>query len=421
MQQNPADGAGSGTLKIDDCTQPDIENQPTTILSFGQTEISISFANTGGFIQSCSIEGTLPMGLSLSTSPNAQGLCAIEGTASMANTETTYTITATNTIGMDTASIDLTVSATVLPILAPPAPNTLPTLVLNQPIAPGSEIIISNTQTDSQGVIGAGTCTFVNDQGTDVATLFGLTISTDTTNDYCTIAGMPDTEGDLNLMIKAATAGGDASNILNLSLTVNPIPRPILTAPEPSTLPTLVLNQPIASGSEIIIDNTQTDPLGAIGAGTCTFVDQGTDVATLLGLTISTDATLGRCLIAGTPDTEGGSTLMIQAATTGADKSEILSLDITVNPIPRPILTAPAPNTLPTLVANQAIALGSEIIISNTQADPLGAIAGSTCTFVDQGTDVATLSGLTISTDAAMNRCLIAGTPDTRGGSKPHG
>ena len=407
--EDPADGAGSGTLKIDDCTQPNIENQPDTVLSFGQTEVNLSFANTGGFIQSCSIEGTPPMGLSLSASPNAQGLCAIEGTASMASTETTYTITATNTKGMDMATITLTVSATSLPILAPP--NTLPTLVHNQPIASGSEIIISNTQTNSRGAIGAGTCTFVDNQGTDVATLFGLTISTDANR--CLIAGTPSSEGDLSLMIKAATTGGDESSILNLGLKVNPIPRPILTAPD--TLPTLILNQPIASGSEIIISNTQTDSLGAIGAGTCTFVNQGAEVTTLLGLTISTDAAMNQCLIAGTPDTEGNSTLMIQAATVGGDDSDILSLDITVNPIPTPILTAPAPNTLPTLVRNQPIAPGSEIIISNTQADTLGAIEVNTCTFVnDQGTDVATLFGLTISTDT--NRCLIAGTPDTRGG-----
>ena len=391
---------------------PNLSDTPLTATVTANVAFeTITVANTGGGVltacklidPSDSSEQTTLDGLTVSIATNNTD-CEVNG--SLSSTQT-FTVRATNSGGSDDAMIAFTV--TPVPILA--APNTPVALVLNRAITAGNEIIITNAETNPQGDIGAGSCTFIDDQGMATASFVGLRISTDTTNDHCLIQGTPDTPGSSTLMIEATTTGGQKSNTLSLPITVNLVP--ILAAP--NTPVALVLNRAITAGNEIIITNAETNPQGDIGAGSCTFIDdQGMATASFVGLRISTDTTNDHCLIQGTPDTLGSSTLMIEATTTGGQKSNTLSLPITVNLVP--ILAAP--NTPVALVLNRAITAGNEIIITNAETNPQGDIGAGSCTFIDdQGMATASFVGLRISTDTTNDHCLIQGTPDTLGSS----
>ena len=86
---------------------PSITITPASLnLVLGTAMTSVSAANSGGYILSCSASPTLPSGLSLSST------CTLSGSPTVASITASYTITATNTGGSDTASISLTVQAT---------------------------------------------------------------------------------------------------------------------------------------------------------------------------------------------------------------------------------------------------------------------------------------------------------------------
>src|SRR6185437_5081593 len=78
----------------------------------GQASTAESPGNTGGPITSCSISPVLPTGLSISNS------CQISGTPTVSSSSTNYTVTASNSAGNSSATINITVDV-------PPNPPNL--------------------------------------------------------------------------------------------------------------------------------------------------------------------------------------------------------------------------------------------------------------------------------------------------------
>ena len=95
----------SVTITVNDIT-PSITYSTTSLtLEKGTTMTTETPTSTGGTVVSYSVSPTLPAGLSLDTSTGA-----ISGTPSAVTSSASYTITATNTGGTDTASMTIVVN-----------------------------------------------------------------------------------------------------------------------------------------------------------------------------------------------------------------------------------------------------------------------------------------------------------------------
>ena len=103
-----AEGGGTSSNSVDGT--PDVLATPS-IADYSESLTKDSFGtitaptNSGGSIASWSVSPTLPSGLSLNTSTGA-----ITGSPTSAQSATSYTITATNSSGSDTAILTLTIS-----------------------------------------------------------------------------------------------------------------------------------------------------------------------------------------------------------------------------------------------------------------------------------------------------------------------
>lgn len=83
-----------------------LSNNTQTVLT-GSAITTAVISNTGGTIDSFSVSPSLPSGISMNASGN------ISGTPTIAQTQTTYTITATNSAGSSTATFKLTTNSNV--------------------------------------------------------------------------------------------------------------------------------------------------------------------------------------------------------------------------------------------------------------------------------------------------------------------
>lgn len=83
-----------------------LSNNTQTVLT-GSAITTAVISNTGGTIDSFSVSPSLPSGISMNASGN------ISGTPTIAQTQTTYTITATNPAGSSTATFKLTTNSNV--------------------------------------------------------------------------------------------------------------------------------------------------------------------------------------------------------------------------------------------------------------------------------------------------------------------
>ncbi|CAB5497801.1 hypothetical protein THERMOT_749 [Bathymodiolus thermophilus thioautotrophic gill symbiont] len=86
--------------------KPLIANLPAKHLILNSSITAFAFNNTGGTATSCNALSSLPNGLSVTL---ANGSCQISGTPTTLQNTTTYTITAVNAIGNDTATISISV------------------------------------------------------------------------------------------------------------------------------------------------------------------------------------------------------------------------------------------------------------------------------------------------------------------------
>lgn len=83
-----------------------LSNNTQTVLTGSAITTAVT-SNTGGTIDSFSVSPSLPSGISMNASGN------ISGTPTIAQTQTTYTITATNSAGSSTATFKLTTNSNV--------------------------------------------------------------------------------------------------------------------------------------------------------------------------------------------------------------------------------------------------------------------------------------------------------------------
>ena len=129
MTARNAAGTGTATVSITiDAAPPPATAKPILAnvttpqnLTLGTPAPTITFTNTGGgSLTSCTVSNpALPAGL---TARPATGLmhCEIIGTPTVAATQATYTMTARNAAGSDTATVSITITATP-PALARPS------------------------------------------------------------------------------------------------------------------------------------------------------------------------------------------------------------------------------------------------------------------------------------------------------------
>ena len=152
---------------------PILTDAPDQVYTVGQAIPTLPFPSSGGTVASCRIttNPALPTGLKLDASGTT---CQITGTPAMPSGEATYTISATNTAGSDTATVKITVNA-IIPALDDVSDQ-------NYPI---NEDIPTLTFNNRGSAIQASGCIV------EPALPAGLTLTNTTDNQTCQITGRP--------------------------------------------------------------------------------------------------------------------------------------------------------------------------------------------------------------------------------------
>ena len=178
---------------------PSLKDAVDLVLRVGETA-DVSFVNSGGGqLRSCRVSPDLPIGLVVARA-EGDGSCAITGVTGRSSARRSYTVTAANAGGSDTASVVIVVNVRV-PRLAEIQAQELTT------ISPFS-ISIGNT-----GGGGLSTCT-VSPQLPE-----GLEIAVASDGDSCQISGMPVMgSGATNYTVVAENPGGRGETTVNIAV-----------------------------------------------------------------------------------------------------------------------------------------------------------------------------------------------------------
>ena len=185
---------------------PALANLADQTYTEGTAITALSFGNTKGAVAGCKSNPTLPAGLSLTVASNT---CQISGTPTEAVAEKTYTITATNSAGSDTATIKITVEAATTPLEAPALTNAA-----DQTYTAGTAITALSFG-NMGGDIQASGCTV------DITLPAGLTLANTANNQTCQISGIPaETSDEATYTITATNNTG--SDTATVKITVNP-------------------------------------------------------------------------------------------------------------------------------------------------------------------------------------------------------
>ena len=320
---------------------PSIEDITNTQTYFVGVAISpVVFTNAGDLAQSCASNPDLPAGLNAVVSGDS---CAINGEAEATKTLTTYTITATNLFGSDTATINIAVTLAI--------PNiSLSTTT----ITATARTAISNITVTNNG----GDATY------SISPAIANSLSFDTTDG--TISGTPaNAATNVVYTITASNVSGNSTATLNI--TVNP------AAPDISLSTTTV----VASVATAITNITVSNDGGTATYSISPALSEGLSFAT-------TDGT-----ISGTPSATA--TLQVYTITaSNVTNSDSATLSITVNPA--------APNislstTTITATAGSAI---SNITVTNNGGDATYSISPA----IDNGLSFDTTDGTISGTPA---------------------
>ncbi|MDX1957502.1 MAG: putative Ig domain-containing protein [Leptospiraceae bacterium] len=235
------------------------------------TTINATPSVTGG-ITSCSVNPSLPAGLTLNNST-----CAITGTPTVGTTNTSYTVTATNQYGSTTAIFSL-----ATPLVAPTAFSFPYTAGVTTVYSIGTPVNVSPAIT---GVV--SNCT------SSPSLPAGLTLNTSN----CSITGTPTTaSGATNYTITATNASGSVNTVIKLQ--VNDVPPSNLTYPFGSStifaVGTAISITPTITGSVSSCSPSPALPTGlSINASTCTISGTPTAARVATNYTITASNAYG--------------------------------------------------------------------------------------------------------------------------------
>ena len=334
-------GTDSATVEISvsqAASKPSIANIEGTQAYYASVMIStVEFTNSGDPAQSCASNLALPAGLNAVVSGNS---CAISGTPTMVSAATTYTITATNLIGSDTATINISVT------FATPSISVSTTTVVATARTAISDITVTNS---------GGTATY----SISPTLSEGLSFSTETG----TISGTP--SAIATLQIYTITA----SNVTNsdsatLSITVN------LEAPNISLSTTTITATARSAISNITVTNSGGDATYSISPAIAN--DLSFDTA---------DGT-----ISGTP-ANAATNVVYTVTATNVTNSDSATLSITVNPA-APIISL----SVSTLTATAGTAI-SDITVTNSGGTATYSISPAIANNLSFDTTNGTISG----------------------------
>ena len=322
-------------------TAPSIENITNTQTYFVGVAISpVVFTNAGDLAQSCASNPDLPAGLNAVISGDS---CAINGKAEATKTLTTYTITATNLFGSDTATINIAVTLAI--------PNiSLSTTTIT---AIAGSAISNITVTNSGG-----------DATYSISPAIDNGLSFDTTDG--TISGTPaNAATNVVYTITASNVSGNSTATVNI--TVNP------AAPNISLSTTTITATARSAISNITVTNSGGDATYSISPA----IDNG----------LSFDTTDGT--ISGTP-ANAATNVVYTVIATNVTNSDSATLSITVNPaVPNISLST----TTITATARSAI---SNITVTNSGGDATYSISLA----IDNGLSFDTTDGTISGTPA---------------------
>lgn len=247
----------------------------TGSINASRTISPTTLATNGASITSCTISPALPSGLSLHNTT-----CVISGTPSVASASTSYTVTATNSVGSTTDTFNLSVSALAPTLSYAAATGTTGSF--------GSAMTVTPTSLNSNGS-SITSCTI------SPALSAGLSLH----NTTCVISGTPSAAAASTSYIVTATNGiGSANATVSL----------VISALAPS------LSYSGSSGTSATINSATTvtpTTLNANGASitSCTVSPALPSWASLHNTT---------CVISGTPDAALSSTTYAITATNSA-------------------------------------------------------------------------------------------------------
>jgi hypothetical protein len=306
-------------------------------------------ANSGGAIVSCSISPALPAGLALSATT-----CAVSGTPTIVSATTNYTITATNTGGTSSAVVSIQVT------------STAPSLTYSTTSYTFTEGTAISTITPTLGGGATTSCT------SSPTLPSGLALS----NTTCVITGTPTAlAATSSYTITASNTGGSATAIL--SLTVNDKLPVILYSGSPYTF----------TKNTAITSQTPTNTGGAVLSCSVSPSLPG-------GLALSS-----LCVLSGTPTAPTSATVYSVTATNSAGSSST-SITITVQDIAPTLSFAGSPftYTIGTLVSLTPTTGGGTITnCVSSPALPAGlSLSTSTCAITGNPTNTAVAANYVI-------------------------
>ena len=318
---------------------PSIANIEGTQAYYAGVMISpVEFTNSGDPAQSCASNLALPAGLNVAVSGNS---CAISGTPQQISSATAYTIIATNPIGSDTATINISVT------FATPSISVSTTTVVATAGTAISDITVTNS---------GGTATY------SISPAIANNLSFDTTDG--TISGTPaNVATNVVYTITASNVSGNSTATLNI--TVNP------AAPDISLSTTTV----VASVATAITDITVSNNGGTATYSISPTLSEGLSFATNTGT------------ISGTPSATA--TLQIYTITaSNVTNSDSATLSITVN------IEAPNISLSTTTITATAGSAISDITVINTGGTATSyAIAPALNVGLSFSTETGTISG----------------------------
>ena len=371
---------------------------PTSLVYSGSpysyTQNSAIAINTPSFIgtaTSCSVNPTLPTGLSIDNQT-----CAISGTPTAAQAATNYTITATNPFGSTTATISIAVNATSTP------PSSL--VYTGSPYTYTQNAVISTNTPTVTGTIASCSAS--------PALPTGLSLNTTT----CAISGSATVlQTATNHTITASNAFGSTTATINITVRI-PAPGFLTYTGSPYVYTqnaAITTTTPTVSGTVTSCSANPTLPTGlSLNATTCAI--SGTPTA----LQAATDHTITASNSTGSTNTTINIAVVIPAPSsltyTGSPYTYYQNIAITTN-------TPTVTGTVTSCSANPTLPTG--LSIDNTTCAISGtptATQAATSYTITAGNGLGnTTASFTIRVSAAVRRIFITAstfTGDLKGG-----